>query len=88
MILKSFTFATLAFKLPPTALCFGLFALALFAGLFIVPAQLHLTKNAFALHLLFQDPERLLDIIVSDVYANDGTSLLYNRFCLQPCLID
>src|SRR5262244_2574023 len=35
---------------------------------FIRLAALHLTKNALALHLLLEDPERLIDIVVANEY--------------------
>jgi hypothetical protein len=31
-----------------------------------MPAQLHLAKDTFALHLLLQGAERLIDIVVPD----------------------
>jgi hypothetical protein len=41
----------------------------LLAGLFFIRlATLHLTKNALALHLLFEHPESLIDIVVSNEY--------------------
>jgi hypothetical protein len=42
---------------------------------FIRLAALHLTKNALALHLLFEDPESLIDIVV----ANDDLQMFSNR---------
>jgi hypothetical protein len=39
-----------------------------------VPVQLHLAKNALALHLLFQDLESLLDIVVA--YENLHSAFL------------
>src|SRR6516164_10975841 len=35
---------------------------------FIRLATLHLTKNALALHLLLEDPESLIDIVVANEY--------------------
>lgn len=38
-----------------------------FLGRFLVsPAALHLAEKAFALKLLFQDPEGLIDIVIAD----------------------
>ena len=37
-------------------------------GLFIGLATLHLTKDALALHLPFQSPESLLDVVIADKY--------------------
>jgi len=42
--------------------------------LFIRLAALHLTKNALALHLLLENPERLIDIVV----ANDDLQNISN----------
>lgn len=39
---------------------------SLFGWLFIGPAALHLAKKAFALELLLQHPEGLIDIVVSN----------------------
>src|SRR5262249_14299282 len=47
-------------------LCF-LAGLAL-GRLFIGLATLHLAKNALALHFLFYNPERLVDIVIADEY--------------------
>jgi hypothetical protein len=54
-------------------LCF-LAVLAL-GRLFIRFTTLHLAKNAFALHLLFQDPESLIDIVIANKYLQ----MLSNR---------
>jgi hypothetical protein len=35
-------------------------------GLFVVAAEFHLAENTFALHLLLQHPEGLVDIVVTD----------------------
>jgi hypothetical protein len=32
-------------------------------------AELHLAEDALALHLLLQDPESLVDIVVTDEYS-------------------
>jgi hypothetical protein len=45
--------------------CFRLLSNSPFGRLFVVPVQLHLAKNALALHLLFQDLESLLNIVVA-----------------------
>src|SRR4051794_4851293 len=44
----------------------GLLAGALLGRLFVMTAQLHLAKDALALHLLLQRLESLIDIIVAD----------------------
>src|SRR5690348_9353022 len=43
----------------------GALAGALFRRLLIMAAELHFAENAFALHLLFQRLERLIDIVVA-----------------------
>src|SRR5262249_9044493 len=44
--------------------------------LFIRLAALHLTKNALALHLLLEDPERLIDIVVANDDLQNVSNLL------------
>ena len=56
----------LAGELAGAADGFGLFADALLGGLFVMAAQLHLAEHTFALHLLLQHPQRLVDIVVTD----------------------
>jgi len=50
---------------------------------FIRLATLHLTKNALALHLLFEDPESLIDIVVANEYlqnvSNRGAGAVMTR---------
>jgi uncharacterized membrane protein (UPF0136 family) len=65
---KTFALGALAGQLARAAHGLGLFAGALLGGLFVVAAQLHLAENAFALHLLLQDAQRLVDIVVTDKY--------------------
>ena len=43
---------------------------------FIGLAALHLTKNAFALQLLFEDPESLIDIVVANDDLQNVSNLL------------
>jgi len=43
---------------------------------FIRFATLHLTKNALALHLLLEDPESLVDIVVANEYLQNISDLL------------
>lgn len=49
-----------------TANRLGLFTGLLLGRLLVVAAKLHLAKDAFALHLLLQRLERLIDIVVAD----------------------
>ncbi len=45
---------------------FGFFAVFPLGRLFVGLALLHFAKHAFALHFLFQDAERLVDVVVAD----------------------
>ncbi|APH53720.1 Hypothetical protein GbCGDNIH9_8736 [Granulibacter bethesdensis] len=60
------TLQTLALQLAGAANGFSSFASLAFRRLFKVPTQLHFTENAFALHLLLERLERLIDIIVTN----------------------
>jgi hypothetical protein len=57
---------SLALKLPRAADRGGVQAGALFGRLLIVPTQLHLAIDAFALELLLEHPHSLIDIIVAN----------------------
>jgi hypothetical protein len=37
-----------------------------FGRLLVEPSELHLPKDAFPLHFLFEDPERLVDVVVAN----------------------
>ena len=65
---KAFALGLLARRLARPADGFALLAGALLGGLLIGPPALHLAKQAFALELLLQDLEGLLDVVVSDEY--------------------
>src|SRR6185437_9137218 len=56
----------LAQELAVAAHRFGLLAGATLGRLLVIAAELHLAKHAFALHLLFQRSQRLVDIVVAD----------------------
>src|ERR1043165_3829 len=56
----------LARQLPAAADRFGLFPVLPLGWLFVGLALLHLAKHAFALHFLFQDAERLADVVVAN----------------------
>src|SRR5215813_10110197 len=47
---------------------------------FIRLAALHLSKNALALHLLFEHPESLIDIVVSNEYLQNAFQSCCWRF--------
>jgi hypothetical protein len=63
---QAFALHLLAGELALAADGFSLFARSLFRGLFISAARLHFAKYAFALQLLLQNPECLIDVVVSD----------------------
>src|SRR5690606_12719362 len=54
----------------------GRFAGSRFGRLFVVAAHLHLAENAFALHLLLERAERLVNIVVANEY-------LHGRSCVS-----
>src|SRR5208283_5536121 len=63
---QAFALHLLAGQLAGAANGFGLFAGALFGGLFIMAAQLHFAENALTLHLLLERLEGLIDIVVAN----------------------
>jgi len=63
---KAFTLCLLSRKLTLAADGFGLFSCALFGRLFIGAARLDFPEDTFTLHLLLQDPEGLIDIVISN----------------------
>jgi hypothetical protein len=64
--LVSFAIETLAQDLAIPADGLGLLAGTALARLFVGAAQLHLPEDAFALQLLLEDAQRLIDIIVAN----------------------
>lgn len=62
----AFALGELARSLAGAADSFSLFTGAFFGRLFEGPAGLHFTEYAFALQLLFQDAEGLIDIVIAD----------------------
>ena len=72
----AFALQLLADQLTGPADGFSLLAGLLFGGFFVKLAPLHFTERAFALHLLLERAERLLDIIVADYDLNQGNTLL------------
>ncbi len=71
---ETFAFDPLTLHLAGAAHRLGGFARPAFGGFFIVPAKFHLAKNAFALELLFERLQRLVDVIV----ANENLHLADN----------
>jgi hypothetical protein len=67
---KAFALRTLASQLADAADGFGLFARTLLGRLFVEVTHLHFAENAFALHLLLESAERLVDIVIADKYLH------------------
>ncbi len=74
----AFALQLLADQLAGAADGFRLLASLLFGGFFVKLAPLHFAERAFALHLLLERAERLLDIVVADYDLNQGNTLLLN----------
>src|SRR6185437_8360740 len=68
---QAFALQALALELAIAADGFGAFARALLARLLVMAPKLHLAENAFALHLLLQRLQRLVDVVV----ANDDLQI-------------
>lgn len=64
----TFALGALAGKLTGTTNGLGLLARLLLGGLLVVVPELHLPENAFALQLLLQRAERLIDIVIANNY--------------------
>ena len=73
---EPFALGALAGQLAGTAHGFGLFASSFLGRLFVVIAKFHLAEDTFALHLLLQHLERLIDIVISDKYLHLISPLL------------
>src|SRR5471032_1218699 len=56
----------LAHQLARAADGFGALAGAALGGLLVVATELHLAEDTFALHLLLQNAQRLIDIVFAD----------------------
>jgi hypothetical protein len=63
---QAFALGALAGQLASAANGFSLFAGALLRRLFVMAAELHFTEDAFALHLLLEGLEGLINIVVAD----------------------
>jgi hypothetical protein len=67
---QAFSLHPLASELANAANGFCLFAGALLRRLLVVVAHLHFAENAFALHLLLESAERLVNVVVADKYLH------------------
>lgn len=70
----AFALGAFASELAGTAHGFGALAGFLLGGLFEVLTGLHFPEQAFALHLLLQRAQSLLDIVIADDDLYYGTS--------------
>src|SRR3954466_13799342 len=68
---QAFALSALAGQLASAADSFGLLTGALFRRLFVVHVPLHFAEGAFALHLLLQGLEGLVDVIVANENLDD-----------------
>ena len=75
---QAFALGALAGQLAGAAHGFRLLAGALLRGLFVVDVPLHFAERAFALHLLLQRLEGLIDVVVADENLNQR-----NLSCLR-----
>ena len=73
---QAFALSPLAGEFARPADGFRLLPRTLFRRLFIVDVPLHFAERPFALHLLLQGFERLVDVIVAHENLNDGSILL------------
>jgi hypothetical protein len=73
---QAFALGLFSGRLARTPDGFCLLAGLALGGFFIRLAALHLTKNALALHFLFEHPESLIDIVVSNEYLQNASNLL------------
>ena len=71
----AFALQTLASQLAGTTDGLGLLASLLFRGLLVVVPELHLPENAFALQLLLQRAQRLINVIIANDYLQRSTAL-------------
>ncbi len=81
--LKPFALNPLALHLTGAADGFGRFAGAAFGGFLVVAAEFHFAEHAFALKLLFERLQRLVDVIVTNenlhLPANSWVWVIRNR---------
>jgi hypothetical protein len=71
----AFALQALASQLTGAAHGLGLLASLLLRGLLVVVAQLHLTEDAFALQLLLERAQRLINVIIANDYLQRSTAL-------------
>ena len=83
LYLESLALQPLALKFPRPAHGFCSLAGTAFGRLLKVATELHLAKDAFALHLLLQRLQRLVDVVVTDENLHLVAYSLCG--CTRPC---
>src|SRR6056297_472176 len=79
----AFALSLLPRELPGPADRLGLLTRALFGRLLEMLPKLHFAEHAFALELLFQRAERLVDIVVADTDLHSGCHHLSGSSCIN-----
>ena len=69
---EAFALGALASQLANATNGLGLFTRTLLRRLFIEVAHLHFTENTFALHLLLESAESLINVVVADKYLHEN----------------
>ena len=78
--LESFGIQAFAKLLAGTSDCLGLTAGFFLRVLFVMAAQLHFAEDAFALHFLLQNFQRLTDVITDNSNLNHLNHLISNYY--------
>jgi hypothetical protein len=73
----SFALGTLAGQLANATNGFGLLTRTLLRRLFVKVAHLHFTENTFALHLLLESAESLINVVIADKYLHENPVPLF-----------
>ena len=72
-----FALSALAGQLADATNGFSLLTRTLLRRLFIKVAHLHFTENTFALHLLLESAESLINVVVADKYLHENPVPLF-----------
>ena len=84
---QTLTLQPLALKLAVAADRFGALTRAFFRRFFVMSPELHLAKDAFPLHLLFQGLEGLIDIVVANDDLQAGLLVQFGAGSYQNAVI-
>src|SRR5690606_24232134 len=79
----AFALGPLAGQLAGAAHGLGLLARLLLGRLFVIIAQLHFAEDAFALQLLLERAQRLVNIVIANDYLQRSTALSKHKICLD-----